>query len=94
MTDPFERRVQSAAVAGWWTVLITVIVLTVQWFLLRWIAMDPESWIRSLWKPFYDADVLHLALWLIGVWKLCLWLLASVALWLTLWARQLRKRAG
>jgi hypothetical protein len=26
--------------------------------------------------------------------KICIWPLALVTLWLTLWARQLRKRAG
>ena len=29
--DPFERKVKSAAVAGWWTLLIAVAFLVVQW---------------------------------------------------------------
>jgi hypothetical protein len=31
------------------------------------------------------------SLWFMGVFKLCIWLLILVALWLTLWARELRK---
>jgi hypothetical protein len=33
------------------------------------------------------------SLWFLCVFKLCLWLLFVVVLWLTLWARQLRKKA-
>jgi hypothetical protein len=32
--------------------------------------------------------------WAIAILKFCVWLLALVALWLTLWARQLRKQAS
>jgi hypothetical protein len=31
------------------------------------------------------------SLWFLGVFKLSLWLLLLVVLWLTLWARQLRR---
>ena len=34
------------------------------------------------------------SLWFLGVFKLFLWLLFLAALWLTLWARQLRKWTG
>lgn len=94
MHDPFERRVQAAAVAGWWALLISIIALTLQWFLFRGVVTNPSHWIRSLWAPFDDAEVIHVTLWLVAVWKLCLWILTSVVLWLTLWARQLRKRAS
>jgi hypothetical protein len=31
MNDTFEKRVRAAAVAGWWTVLIAVLFIIVQW---------------------------------------------------------------
>jgi hypothetical protein len=31
------------------------------------------------------------SLWFLGVFKLCLWLMLVVVVWLTLWARQLRR---
>jgi hypothetical protein len=34
------------------------------------------------------------SIWLVGMFKLFLWLLVLVVLWLTLWARQLRKYSG
>jgi hypothetical protein len=35
-----------------------------------------------------------ISLWFMGAFKLCLWLMFLVVLWLTLWARQLRKADG
>ena len=32
--------------------------------------------------------------WMVAIFKLCVWVLALVVVWLTLWARQLRRRAG
>jgi hypothetical protein len=37
------------------------------------------------------AFVQTVSLWFMGVFKLFMWFLILVALWLTLWARQLRK---
>ena len=45
MPDPFERRVQAAAVAGWWALLISFVFLTLQWFVFRSIVNTPDHWI-------------------------------------------------
>jgi hypothetical protein len=82
MNDMFEKRVRSAAVAGWWTLLVAVIFLVIQWIAYSNISRD-INWvgIRNVW------------FWMIAVFKLCVWLMALVVIWLTLWARQLRKQA-
>jgi cell division protein FtsL len=36
----------------------------------------------------------NVALWAIAVLKICIWLMALVVVWLTLWARQLGKVAS
>ena len=48
-----------------------------------------------MWGPNLDwAFVQMVWFWGIAVLKFVVWLMALVALWLTLWARQLRKRTG
>lgn len=94
MNDLLERRVRAAAVAGWWTLLIAVIFLTAVWFIFRAMLFSSAPWIDSLWAGLDRQMVMLAALWMIGVLKLCLWLAMFVVIWLTLWARQLRKAAG
>ncbi len=94
MNDVFERRVRAAAVAGWWTWLIAVVFLTIAWFVLLGMMSSPSDWIDQLWGGFRRDQIFLVSLWLVGVFKLFLWAWAMVAIWLTLWARQLRKSAS
>jgi hypothetical protein len=38
--------------------------------------------------------VQNVGFWAVSISKMCIWLLALVVVWLTLWARQLGKRSG
>ena len=95
MNDVFEKRVRAAAVAGWWTLLIAVGFLLLQWIVYLVVTSTRPSWLLSLWGPDVTWPFLQ-SVWFWGVasLKVCLWLLALVVLWLTLWARRLRKGAG
>jgi hypothetical protein len=95
MNDVFEKRVRAAAVAGWWTLLIAVGFLMIQWILYRLAMSGPPAWLLSLW---YGPDtkwsfVQTVWFWGLAIVKISIWPLALVTLWLTLWAKQLRKRA-
>ena len=97
MKDDFERKVQSAAVAGWWTVLVAVAVLVLQWvaYLIvtpsrpALVALVLSAWGSDSWPEVHN-------LWMLGnvVLKIFVFILALPCLWLTLWARQLRKGRG
>jgi hypothetical protein len=94
MHDQFERRIRAAAVAGWWTLAVAALLLTVIWFVFLGLMSSPPGWIERLWGGMPRDQIFYVGLWLVGIFKLCLWLWAMVALWLTLWARQLRKSAA
>ena len=94
MNDLFERRLRAAAVAGWWTLLIAVVFLTVVWFAFLGLMSCPSGCIERLWGGISRDQILLVSLWLVGVFKLIIWLWAMLTIWLTLWARQLRKSAG
>ncbi len=93
MEETFEKRVRAAGAAAWWTVLIGIIVVAIQWFAyLAVVALQP-AWFLRLWGPGVTWPFVQTVwFWGTAVLKLFLWVLAVVALWLTLWARQLRKR--
>jgi hypothetical protein len=92
MNDNFEKRVWAAAVAGWWVVLIATAVIILQWIAYLAVINNHPAWFLSMWGPNLDwAFVQTIWFWGIAVMKMFMWLMALIALWLTLWAKQLRK---
>lgn len=92
MNDGFEWKVRGAAIAGWWTLLVGVVVLFVQWFAYLFVGWARPAWATFLLGPGMGWDELLRVWWLAtAVLKGLLAILALACLWLTLWARQLRK---
>ena len=91
MNDDFERKVRTAAAAGWWTVLAVAAVLSLQWVAYLVITSALPDWMLSLWGSRSWDEVQHLWLLASGILKIFVLVLATLCLWLTLWARQLRK---
>jgi hypothetical protein len=92
MNDSFEVRIRSAAAAGWRTVLIGLAFLLVQWILYLIFMSARPSWLLSLWGPNISWEAMNqIWFWALVLIKAFLAVLAFVALFLTLWARQLRK---
>ncbi len=91
MNDEFERKVRGAGVAGWWTVLACAGVLLLQWVAYLIVMSAQPALILSLWGTTSWPEVQHL--WLLATvsLKVFVFVLAILCLWLTLWARQLRK---
>jgi hypothetical protein len=95
MNDSFEKRVRAAAVAGWWTLLAAVVFITIQWIAYLFIMNSKPEWLLDLWGPNTDwSFVQSVWFWMTAIFKLCVWIMALVVLWLTLWARRLRKNAS
>ena len=95
MNDVFERRVMAAAVALWWVVLLAAGLLLVSGIGYLVVIHAQPPWILSLWGADLSwAYIQNVCLWSIIVLKLMVLLMAFVALWLTLWARQPRQSVG
>ena len=95
MHDAFENKVRAAAGAGWWTLLIALGFLVFQWGFYLFAMSARPAWLLSLWGPDIGWPFVQTVwFWGTAIFKLCLWLATLVVLWLTLWARQLRKRTG
>jgi hypothetical protein len=95
MNDTFEKKVRAAAVAGWWVVLIAYAILFVVWGVYLGLMFARPAWLLTLWGQgeVNWGLVQTVSLWFMGVFKLLIWVLILVVLWLTLWAKQLRKAA-
>jgi hypothetical protein len=92
MNEAFEKKVRAAAVAGWSVILIGYALLIVTWLVYLGLVSARPEWIRAMWGQDVSWDFMQLvSLWLIGVFKLFLWFSVLVVLWLSLWARQLRR---
>jgi hypothetical protein len=92
MNDLFEKKVRAAAIAAWWVVLLGYVLLTVTWLVYLALVTTRPEWLLTLWGQAVSWDFMQtVSLWFLGVFKLFLWFLFLAALWLTLWARQLRK---
>jgi hypothetical protein len=95
MNDVFERRVASAAVALWRAVLLDAGLLLVSGIAYFGIIHTRPAWYISLWGPEVSwASIQNVWLWSIVIIELMALQMAFVALWLTLWARQLRTMIG
>jgi hypothetical protein len=94
VNDIFEKRVRAVAVAGWWVVLITVGFIALQWIIYLTVMHTRPAWFLAMCGPDVDWAFVHTVwFWAIAFLKFVLWLMVLAALWLTLWARQLRKWA-
>lgn len=92
MDREFEMRVRTAAISGWWTLLTGVAFLTLQWIIFLLVMSVRPAWLLSLLGGGLDWESLrNVWFWGAAIFKLLLWLLALIVLWLTLWARRLRK---
>lgn len=92
MNESFEEKLRAAAKAGWWTLLIGVVFLAVQSILYLVLTSSRPSWLLVFWGKGMSWDTVQIV-WFGGTaaFKFCLWVLALVVIWLTLWSKQVRK---
>jgi hypothetical protein len=90
MNDPFTKKVQTAAIAGWWTLLIAFCLLMVQWLMYLLIVPRQPEWLMCLWGEGETwSSIRTIWFWGMAVLKLGLLLMTFIVIWLTIWARKL-----
>ncbi len=94
MKDTFETRIRSAAIAGWWSLLIAALFLSLVWVWYLYLATAQPAWMLQLLGPGVTWPMLRYIVFLgVSVLKMFLWVAAFVLTWLSLWAHQLGKRS-
>jgi hypothetical protein len=90
--SPFVRRLAAAARAGWWTLLIGAIILTVQFFGYTLVMRCEAFWSWELGLMNTDATTMNrMVLHYVAAMKGFLLLLLMASIFLSLWARRLRR---
>lgn len=87
------KRVRAAAVAGWWTILIAVIYMTAAWLGFLTLLHCKPDWMLWMWGGGdLNWDQVHnIVIYFFSVFKLIMFTAVLVLLWLTLWARKLKR---
>ncbi len=92
MDEIFTRKVRSAAVAGWWTLLIAYCILLIQWLAYVLIMSRQPAGMLCIWGPGATwAEIRTIWLCAMVAFKLGVGMMLFVVIWLTLWARQLAR---
>lgn len=93
MDAEFTRRVRSAAVAGWWTLLIGAVFLAITWGAYLAVMCTKPAWMLGYWGGAgMNWEMMQVVwVWMTAIFKLVLWVAAIIVVWLTLWARRLAR---
>ncbi len=89
--DPRYGKVRAAAIAGWWTLLVAVGMAIVFWVLFLIVSHRPPAWISNLWGGLSWETIRNVAVWMITVFRLMIWLIFLLVIWLTIWSAGLKK---
>lgn len=90
MDEIFIKKVRSAAVAGWWTLLIFYCVLLIQWFVyLLIMSKQPSGILCLMGEGVTWEEIRSVWLWGMVAFKLVLGTILIINVWLTLWAKKL-----
>ncbi len=92
MTRTFTQRVQTAASAGWCTIIIAVIWLSLTWIGNLAMQYYQPGWIQTLWGGNITWDKINwVVIMFTAVVKVILFTLVMITIWLTIWGRKLGK---
>jgi len=93
MDGNLSKTVRAAAAAGWWTVLIGVVWLTVSWLATLAILSVQPGWVLALWGGGQLTwDRVHtIILYFMAAAKIILFVIVLCTIWLTVLARKLEK---
>lgn len=94
MPTTFEQRLSAAVRAGWWTVLIAIGVVSLQWIgYATFIAKQP-AWFLRLWGPDMSwARIESMVLQSLILFRLFVGAFLLVVIWGSFWSVALKRRA-
>ena len=91
MDDLLYKKVRAAASAGWWTLLVAVILATLAWGVFLAIAHWQPAFVPAMCGPISWDTIQNVGVWAMAAFKLVIWTLFLVVVWLTIWAAKLKR---
>ena len=94
MEMDLASKVRAAARAGWWTVILVSLIMTGAWFLAIAIVGAQPAWLGKIWPGEVDWDEIQaLYVRFFAVFKMIVWTMIALTIWLTCWGARLRRLA-
>lgn len=92
MDDLDSKRVRAAAGAAWWTLLIAILFGVFITVMFMAFLHHKPVWVIRMWGPDMTWAIAQVyALAAITAYRVFVWIWLIVTIWLTIWARKLRK---
>jgi hypothetical protein len=91
MDDLFHKRVRAAAIAGWWTLLVAIIIHLLALSGLLCILHHHPAWVTGMWGNIGWDTIQNVGIWMIAIYRVIVWVLVLIVVWLSLWARRLKR---
>jgi len=93
MDELFIKKVRTAAVAGWWTLLIAFCILLIQWIAYLLIMAKQPTGVVYLWGQGVSWPEIR-TIWLRAMvaYKFIIAMMLFIVIWLSIWAGQLAKK--
>jgi hypothetical protein len=91
MDDLFHKRVRAAAVAGWWTLLVAAIMVLLITSGAAFIFNHRPDWVTRMWPGVGWDAIQNVGLWMIAIYRVIVWVLVLIVVWLSLWSRKLKR---
>jgi len=93
MSESGDKRLGAAVRAAWCTIIIWAIWLTIAWFVWLGMMHAQPGWILALWGggDLTWADVQRVTIWFFGAFKALMLVAVMASIWLTLYARRLKR---
>ncbi len=93
MNDEFAKRVRSAAIAGWWTLLAAAIWMTAGWLAYLVILNTQPQWMLTLWGggQLTWSKVQEIGFVMFALFKVILFVALLIVIWLSIWQCKLKR---
>ena len=93
MSASLAKRTRAAATAGWWTLLIAAIWLTLGWLTSLALLSARPKWLLTLWGggELTWTTVHTITLGAMAAFKMILLVALLLVIWLTLWSCRLKR---
>ena len=95
MQSTFEQRLSSAVRAGWWTLLIALGVVLLQWIGTAMFISRQPAWFLRLWGPDMTwARIESMTMQFLLLFRLFVGAFATLLVWASLWSVMLKRRVS
>jgi hypothetical protein len=93
MEDMVYKRVRAAATAGWWTLLVAIVMSLLQALGVFVFMHARPDWVPALWAGMPWERIQMVVFRMMAVFRLLIWVMFLIVVWLTIWSCKLKRVA-